>query len=107
MKANQGNDGEIRVKRGAKDELDEESYFLVHVLDGLNLNPDLAGTISVLWRNHRPEYKAAKEKIAPLGMDKQSALRLIRAIAAIAPKGTVLRAYQDKSAWKPNIKKQK
>ena len=32
---------------------------------------------------------------------------LIRAIAAIAPKGTVLRAYQDKSAWKPNIKKQK
>ena len=42
-----------------------------------------------------------------MGKDKQSALRLIRAIAAIAPKGTVLRAYQDKSAWKPNIKKQK
>ena len=32
---------------------------------------------------------------------------LIRAIAALAPKGAVLRAYQNKSAWKPNMKKQK
>jgi hypothetical protein len=44
--------------------------------------------------NSRAQYESA-------------ALSLIRAIAAIAPKGTVLRAYQDKSAWKPNIKKQK
>ena len=35
------------------------------------------------------------------------AFSLIRAIAAIAPKGAVLRAYRDETAWKPNVKKQK
>ena len=95
------------MKRGAKDEEDEESYFLVHVLDGLKLNPDLAGTISVLWTTHNAEYVAAKRSLEPLGSGKSAALSLIRAIAAIAPKGAVLRAYRDKSAWKPNMKKKK
>ena len=107
VKANQGVDGEVRVKRGAKDEEDEERHFLEHVVDRLKVNPHLAGTLSVLWTTHNAEYVAAKRSLEPLGSGKSAALSLIRAIAAIAPKGAVLRAYRDETAWKPNVKKQK